>query len=266
MMMHRLISLFLAVGLAAGPPLGSLHSSPMLMMQQRGLPKPADVMVACVADTTDLQTYDTGVFDAIVTGRSDEDLVSVWVAVFGEDAATAFGVNVVNIDGGANFVEVVDEDGSGVVNTALYRANHAGSTSSFIRNTATVDLSVTFSETVTGAAACVFTIANSEISGAGVGGSGAVPDNDSVSGALIIDNTANLLVGKIVMGICGAEDASVTTTWTGITEQLDATNAEFSYSAAYLVIPAGTPEGTLAITCDYSGAGDASGAQSSSGF
>jgi hypothetical protein len=69
----------------------------------------------------------------------------------------------------------------------------------------------------------------------------------------------------VVLGICGSQDAAVTTTWTGLTEQTDAASAEFAYSSAFLVVPNGSVPGTLAITCDYSGAGDATGVSNASG-
>jgi hypothetical protein len=232
-------------------------------LPERMMPTPADVMVACLADTTDATTYNPVAWQSLSTGRADEDAVSLWVGVIGEDGVITFGVNSVSVDAAA-FTEVVDEDGSGLINSALYRANNNGNTASYIKNTAQVNVSVTFSEAVTGAAVCVFTIKGTDVSGAGPGNS-VTADDDTASGAVILTNAGSLLAGKVVIGVCGSQDAAVTTTWTGLTEQTDAASAEFAYSSAYLVVPNGSVPGTLTINCDYSGAGDATGVQSASG-
>jgi hypothetical protein len=256
-MITRLLTWLFCAAVSLAP------SSAYYSLPERMMPTPADVMVACLSDTTDATTYNPVAWQSLSTGRSDEDAVSIWVGVIGEDGATNFNQGSVSVDASA-YTEVIDEAGSGLVNSVLYRANYSGNTTSFIKNAAQVNVSVTFSEAVTGAAVCVFTIKGADASGAGPGNS-PTADDDTASGAVVLDNAGSLLAGKVVMGVCGSQDATVTTTWSGLTEATDDTNAEFSYSSAYLVVPNGSVPGTLAITCDYSGAGDATGVQSASG-
>jgi hypothetical protein len=258
---RRVISLVCALALLGSSP-GSAYQ-----MQPFVRPAPADFMVACLADTADATTYNSAAWQSLSTGRADEDAVAVWVGVVGEDGTTTFGVNSVSIDGGA-MQEVVDEDGSGLINTALYRANSGAPaiTTSFIKNAAQVNISVTFSEAITGAAICVFTFKNSEMSGAGTPTLGFIADDDTASGALVLTLGAGpVYTGKIIFGICASQDAAATTTWAVIAEQTDAASAEFSYSSAATVVPDATSSAAPAITCDYSGAGDSSGSAANSG-
>jgi hypothetical protein len=256
-MITRLLTWLLCAAISLAP--GSAYYS----LPERMMPTPADVMVACLDSTTDATTYNPAAWQTLSTGRSDEDSVSIWLGIIGEDALSNFNQSSASVDG-SGYIEVIDEAGSGVMNSALYRANNNTNAASYTKNAAQVNVSVTFSEAVTGAAVCVFTIKGTDVSGAGPGGTGTA-DDDTASGAVVLDQAGPLLAGKVVMGVCGSQDAAATTTWTGLTEQTDASNAEFSYSSAFVVVPDGSVPGTLAITCDYSGANDATGVAQPSG-
>jgi len=222
-------------------------------------------MVACSDSTTDATTYNPAAWQALSTGRADSDAVSVWVGVIGEDSATAFTVSSVSIEG-VNGISIVDQGAVGsLVDAALFRGNNTGvNSTSFITGAAQVNISVTFSEAITGAAICVYTMKSSDISGAGPG-TAAASSFDTASASITLSNTGPPLVGKGILGICGSETNADSTTWTGLTEQVDTSNAELSYSAATAVVPDGTPPQTFVVTCDYAGSGDAVGAQAGTG-
>jgi hypothetical protein len=244
-----------------------LSPSNAYVLQDYAKPVPGDVMVACLDDTSDTTTYNSVAWQSLSTGRADTDAVSIWVGVIGEDGTTTFGVNSVSVDAVA-MQEVGDEDGTGLMNAAVYRHNSGAPavSTSYVKNAAQVNVSVTFSEAITGAAVCVFTFKGTEISGAGVPTMGFAVDDDTASGVLVLTLAAtSVYAGKMVFGVCGADSTAQTTTWAVITEAVETSNAEFSYSAATYVVPDGSSLNAPAITCDYSGGGDASGAASNSG-
>jgi hypothetical protein len=258
-MITRVISILCSLALMASPAFAYEYEPPAARPYGGG-----NVMVACLDDTADATTYNSAAWQALSTGRSDTDSVAVMVGVMGEDGTATFGVNSVSIDGVAG-VEISDEDGSGVVDTAIWRSNAgAPSNTSFYKNMAQVNISVTFSEAVTGAAVCVFTFTMTEAANTGSPTLGLVVDDDTGSGALVLTLTSAtpIFATKTMFGVCMADTTGQSTTWAILNETVDTSNAEFSYSAAYLTVPDATTYSSAAITCDYTGTGDASGTAS----
>src|SRR5262245_14992686 len=89
---------------------------------QRTVGQPAGLTVSltrgtCSTETTNATTYN---FTNVGTGSSATDTGLIVIIAMGEDNAATFGVNSVVVNG-VTFTEVVDEDGSGIVDAALYR-------------------------------------------------------------------------------------------------------------------------------------------------
>jgi hypothetical protein len=161
----------------------------------------------------------------------------------GEDGLATFGVNSVVVNG-VTMTEVVDEDGTGIVDAALYRGPSEMQGGSL----ATVD--VTFSEAVTSASVCAWFLKKLQT----IVPTSSVQDDDTGSGALVL-TTGTTTSGGFVIGGCISQDTSVTTTWAVITEVEDTTNTEADVSNA----DGAATGASMANTCDWSGTGDASG-------
>jgi len=219
-----------------------------------------DLVVACVNDTTDATTYSGGVWTGItLPGINDRDTVAIMVTVVGEDDATSFGVNSMTVDA-QSMIELADQNGTGLVDAAVYRGNNGGfSGNAWFRNAATVDLSITFSEAVTGAAACVWAKRNSETTGAGATSQ---VDDDTAGGTLTLSYTTPNQPQSSLVGMCISENQADTATWTVLSEVGETANAEFAYSWARLDYGPGSGidgVATLTPTCDWSNANDNAG-------
>lgn len=212
---------------------------------QHAIPAPLTVYGPfCASDTSNLTTYTyTGI---TLTGVADTDPVAIWVGIVAEDSAAAFQTTSATIEG-ASATEVTDEGGSGTVTSSIYRGNNH-----FV-NAASVDVSVTYSEAVTGSAVCVWALKdNVRVTGLG----GGVNDDDAASGALVLTISQQFPAYSTLFGVSGSADVD-TTTWAVLTEGVDTDNGEFSYSAAHVTVT--TTTSTPAITSDYAGAGNATG-------
>jgi len=197
----------------------------------------------CVHDTANATTYNSAGFQATGTGRGATETYYPIVTVSGEDNAAAFGVASMTING-SPAIEVIDEDGSGVVNTALYR----GATEI---TGSTINVSVTFTEALAGSASvCAWGLKGLQ----SFTPSSSVQDDDTASGVLVL-TTGTTVSGGFVVGLCAVQDTGVSTTWAVLTEQEDAANGEHDVSNA----DAAATGASMANTCDWSGAGDASG-------
>jgi len=222
-----------------------------------------DVFATCVESTSDATTYSGGAFAGIATGFTDTDPVAFYALAAGMDGATNFNLSSMSIDAAA-MLELSDQGGTGVVNTGAYRGNNSPASSfslnAWLRSAATIDLSVTFSEAVTGAVVCAILKRNSETTGSGAS---TQSDPDTDSNALILSYSAVNQPQSTLVGLCIAGEPSVTATWTGLTEVTETCNAEFCWSFAMLDYAGNesTINGanTLTPTCDWSGTADASG-------
>ena len=115
---------------------------------QRSLTETATMSRAtCVTATTNVTVYSLA--PAIPAGSSETDTGLLVAVVLGEDALATFNVTNVSI-GNITAVEVVDEDGSGIVDAALFRGPVEQPWS------AATAVDVTFSEPVTSATLCVW--------------------------------------------------------------------------------------------------------------
>lgn len=194
----------------------------------------------CETSTSNATTYN---FTTIDTGSTATDTGLVVIVAMGEDSAVTFGVNGVTVNG-IVYTEVVDEDGTGIVDAALYRSPVEVQGGSL----ATVD--VTFSEAVTSATVCAWMLKNLQ----SLTPTSSIQDDDTASGALVL-TTGTTTSGGFVIGGCISQDTSVTTAWAVLTEREDTANAEHSYSNA----DAAATGASMSNTCDYSGTGDTSG-------
>jgi len=204
---------------------------------------PSITFLQCTSSISDLTTY---TFAAQNVGTASDDRYT-GVGVFGQDATTIFGVSTVTV-GGGSATEIVDEDGTGLVDTAFYMFLNTAGTSE--------DIVVTFSEAVTGAGVCLFQI-NNIASGTAVA---SVPDDDTAAGPVILTHNVSAL--GVSVGVCTTQGIGNRTSWTGQTERTDAEDAEISWSAADFTNDdvADTP---LTVNCDYLGTKDTSGVAAS---
>lgn len=195
---------------------------------------------ACEHSAANATTYN---FTTIDTGSTATDTGLIVIVAMGEDGLATFGVNSVVVNG-ITMTEVIDEDGTGIVDAALYRGPIEMQGGSL----ATVD--VTFSEAVTSATVCAWLLKNLR----SLTPTSSVQDDDTASGALVL-TTGTTTAGGFVIGGCISQDTAVTTTWAVLTEVEDTTNTEADVSNA----DAAATGASMANTCDWSGTGDASG-------
>lgn len=198
----------------------------------------------CVSDTSNLTTYNSAGFQALGTGASDADTVLVIVGVMSEDSAGTYNVSSMTIDGNAA-TELVDEAGSTFANTAIYAS------ATTMTNAATVNVSVTFSEALTGSATVCAWALKDLLS---TTPTSTVADDATTSDALVLTLSSTTANG-IALGVCtniGAADAA---TWAVLTEREDTQSAEMDYSNA----DAATTGSSMSVTCDWTGTNNASG-------
>jgi hypothetical protein len=189
-------------------------------VQQFGPDQPVAYYSTCSSLTTDLTTYShTGI---AISGLDDRTPVVVAVGVLGEDAATVFDIVTVTVDGNATN-QASDDNGTVAVNAGFFY------TTAKITGAASVDVSVTYSEAVTGSVVCVFAVqgmqANAEIPFGSLstttGNSSLMNSSLGSSGptkAFVVSNNAAIGVNN--------------TFGSNLTEIQDACNAEFCYAQA----------------------------------
>jgi len=208
-------------------------------------PAPATVVLTrgtCVSDTANATTYSSS-FGTVGTGASASDTGLVVVGVTAEDGQTVFNVASMTINGSAA-TSLIDEGGVGIVDTAIFALPTE------ITNAATVAVSVTFSEAISNATVCAWMITGLQ----SLTPVSVIKDDDTASGPLIL-TLPNTTPGGYALGVCNNSGVADSTTWTNLTEREDTQNAESDYSNA----DGATTGGSLAVTCDWTGANDASG-------
>lgn len=243
----RLIALALSAALAIAP-----------VAAQQGVPpsggenmgwwstsyhfQPRLFAATCNALATDLTTYTHS--SIAIPGVTDAMSVHIAVIAMGEDGAATFGVNSVSVDSVA-LTQRTDEDGTGVVNAAIF------STDGPQTSAASVDVSVTYSEAVTGSVVCVYAFQNMS----GAAAQSWNNDDDTASGNVVLTLASTSPYGFAIGG-CINSGVADSTTWAGLTEREDTQSAEYDYSNADVT----TTSTTLTVGCDWSGGNDASGA------
>lgn len=196
----------------------------------------------CARDGSDTNVY---TFSSQNTGTAGTNRDTI-VVIVGQDSATTFGVSGVTIGGDAA-TEIVDEDGSGTVNSAIYIFSNDAGTSE--------DIVVTWSEAITGAAICVW--AAYDLTSTTAVASVAI--NHTSSSNLVL--SLNFTGEGVAVGGCvsGADEEAAS--WTGFTEKFEATADAPSYSGAhYSSLSTSAP---LTVGCDWTGSGNASGVSAS---
>lgn len=239
--MRRFLAIFCALAIAALPARADFGSWAYNWVS----PSAAVVLytATCATDTgnTDGYTFST----IALTGLSDTASVLVVVGILSEDNASLFGVDGVTIDAAAG-TQIVDEDGTGVVNSAIFTSN------GLVTGAASVDIVLDHSETITSATVCVWALENLSSTTP----TASVVDDDTASGALVLtlDPTT---VGGYALGVCANQSVGDTPVWAVLTETQEANNGEHSYSNASAV----TTGASMAVTCDYAdNTSDATGA------
>jgi hypothetical protein len=232
--LSKLLALALAVTPAAAQEIGT--GGGFVLDSQNQRPQNETVALSratCVTSTSNATTYNFT--PAVPAGSSATDTGLIVVVAMGEDNATVFNVSNVVI-GGVAATEVVDEDGTGVVEQGW---------------SAATAVDVTFSEALAGSATvCVWMLKNLQ----SLTPTSSVQDDDTASGALVL-TTGTTTSGGFVVGGCITQDTSVTTTWAVLSEREDADNGEHDYSNA----DAAATGASMSNTCDWSSTGDASG-------
>lgn len=200
-------------------------------------PPPATItFLQCTDLTTNTGTY---TFTATNTGTASADRLTL-VGVMVEDSGTAFSVSTLTIAGDSASKVVESDTASALVNASFWQLVNTAGTSE--------DIVVAMSEPATGATICVWQINN--LSSTTAVDSGGVFDTAAGAAA----DTLAVSSGGVLAGVCANQDDTQSTTWTNATERTDATtgSGEMVQSSADTT----TNGGTLAVTCDYTGAGD----------
>lgn len=198
----------------------------------------------CQSSGSNLTQYTFSNF--VLPGLSDANDVAIFVGIVGEDDAATFDVSSVTIDGNSAS-EIVDEGGTGLVNAAFYR-----SATTLTNAASDVDIVVDFSEAITSAAVCIWGIETLN----SVTTDDSIADEDTASGALVLTLDPTDATGH-AFGICMADGFTAAATWAVLTERTDtAIGVESKFSNA----DAAATGSSMAVTCDFSGTGDAAGA------
>lgn len=179
-------------------------------------------------------------------GAEAADRVTV-LGIVAKDATAGHNFTSVTV-GGVAATEVADEAATGEVNSAILIMNNPSGTAEDV----TVTISQSSNDAVT---VCLWRVTGLT----NLTPKATTVDDDTASGPLVL-NLADTHVTGFAVGVCiAASDAGATTTWTGLTELTDATDADGSatYSAAHAT---STDGNALTVGCDWTGATDASGA------
>lgn len=245
-MLARCLNKLFALLLAVTPAAAQTFGGDFVLDGNAQRPQNATVTLTrgtCVSDTANATTYNGAGFQATGTGMGETDTYYPVVIAMAEDGQATFGISSMTINGVAA-TEVIDEDGTGLVDAALYRGGVEVSGT-------TINVSVTASEAVTSMVVCAWGLKNL----ASFTPLSSVQDDDTASGALVL-TTGTTSTAGFVVGACVAERvADSTTTWAVLTEREDATSAEVDYSNADA---AGTGA-SMSNTCDWTNTADASG-------
>lgn len=176
-------------------------------------------------------------------------LNGMWAILYvGEDAAATWSVSTMTMET-VSMTEVIDEDGTGNMNSAAYVS--AGPVRIPDSSGA---IAVTNSEAITGAVACPWFFVNAT----SLQIVSSVVDDDAASGALVLTlNPTTLSPGScIAIGASGNTAITTGVTWAVATEQEDTANgATHSYSTAQI----DSDGASMAITSDHPGSVNASG-------
>lgn len=223
-MTRRLLSIFLVLALAALPARADFGAGGGHVGFWENAPTtiPTILRATCQSSATNATTYD---FSGLTfAGVGEGDTVMIVLGIAAEDDATDFSLSSATIEGVAA-TEVEDAASittSSLVITGFYRSGN-------ITGAASVDVSVTFSEAVTGAAVCAWA---SRADHADLNANNADSGWDTASG--IMDSTCGGAAG--VTGdhyVMTASDATgVSVTMFSLTEREDTTSTEFDFANA----------------------------------
>jgi hypothetical protein len=192
----------------------------------------------CVSDTSNATTY---TFNAISNSIPDSDGGKPYIGILGEDGLAAFSISSATIEG-VSASELVDEDGTGIVNSGFYALDVKRS------GLSSVDVTVTFSEAITGAVVCLWV---ADYSNPGDNDNAGAIDDDTASGSMPLTlSPTTPTPGGAILGVCASSGTADSTTWGVAGEREDTQNAEFDYSSADLT---STGTGSNSVTCDWAG-------------
>lgn len=172
----------------------------------------------CSASDDNLTEY---TFSGVTfTGLDDAVPVGIIVGILAEDGATVYGVNSVTVDA-VSLTERSDGAGVTQANAAMY------ATTTPQTGADSVDIVVTFSEAVTGAAVCAWAFENAQVLNFETNDSQTSPSTFLVP---------SVMDGGYFVGVC-VGGAATTFTWSAavvgsLTEIEDAQTAEYTYTNA----------------------------------
>ena len=135
-----------------------------------------------------------------------------------EDAATAFSVSSVAVNGDAATL-VVDEGGTQLASAAFFILFNPAGTSE--------DVIVTMSEAISNSSVCLWSITGLSSTTATDTATG---NKGGVTTTMTLD--VDLSAGGVGAGICGEENTGRTFTWTGFTEEVDGNATGMARSAS----------------------------------
>jgi hypothetical protein len=198
--------------------------------------------LGCTASTT---ASDVITFSSVSTGTAGTNRDTIVVAM-ADDGATTFGVSGMTIGGDAA-TEIIDEDGTGLADSALYIFSNDAGTSE--------DIIVTWSEAIIRSAICVW--AAYDLSSTTAVASAA---SDNSTGANLV-LSHNFTGEGVAVGGCTKLGVGEDAVWAGLVEQFELQGESADYSGAhYSSLSSSSP---LVIGCDWTGAFYTSGVAAS---
>jgi hypothetical protein len=170
----------------------------------------------CVEQATDGGAAGSERSVAVSTGASDGAKVTVVVGIIAEDGATAYTLNSATIDGAAT--NVVDDNlGARQASASMI------ATTVPIAGAATVTVSPTFSENITGYIACAWALENLESSTAT-----AAADADAGVGGTATAIVTSSKRGGYLLAVCGTGATAANLTQTIVTARTELDGAELT--------------------------------------
>jgi len=196
---------------------------------------PSISFIACSASTADATTYTFTDVAAGTEGATRRYLVGVIL----EDGTLNYGVASMTVEAVAA-TEIVDNDGARSISGALY-------ISEVVASGTVIDIVVTNTEAVTSTTICWWAVYDltSPTPTSSV-------DVNAINDGVLALTLSSTTINGVAVGVCGASAQPFTTTWAVLTERIDTTHAESSYSAA----DAAATGASMSVTCDYASGGD----------
>jgi hypothetical protein len=242
--MFRWLTIYLfALASALNPALAALTVNQLSGFNAFSASSPAAsasvVFNDCYDDTTNATTY---TFSSVAVSTADATRI-ILVGVAAEDGGDTFGLSSGTIGGGA---------ATRSHTSTIGLTNHSNFLILGLASGTTTTIELTFSEAITAATICVWSLYNFSSAAFSEYAAYAWNTNSASMDISILGSQT----GDLYAAICTAAGTGTTLTFTGTTTNHDANNTEFTVRAGYSFPLASS--GTHTATCDPTGTADSS--------